>query len=136
MLRFPSRNHNGVTIQLAALIDIVFLLLIYFLLTSNFLMQDSITINLPEVSNIGDYDEQIIRITVDNSGLFYWQENMVNEEELSSLLEEELNLPGTKQVLIKADRDVHLKRVVTVMDIAKKYGAQNIMLATEMKITR
>ena len=136
MLRFPVRNHPEVTIHLTALIDIIFLLLIYFLLTSNFLMQDSIAINLPEVHSIGSYDEHIIRITVDRSGNFYWGEKKVSDEELTRHLQEELSLSGTKQVLVKADRDVPLKRVVTVMDIAKKYGAQNLMLATEMKVKK
>jgi biopolymer transport protein ExbD len=133
MLRFPPRNHPAVTIHLTALIDIVFLLLIYFLLTSNFLMQDSIAINLPEVDSIGSYDEHLIRITVDRVGFFYWKEKKVSDGELISHLRAELSLSSTKQVLVKADRDVPLKRVVTVMDIAKKYGAQSLMLATEMK---
>ncbi len=51
MLHFPERQRHGITIHLTALIDIVFLLIIFFLLTSNFIMEDAITVPLPDVAS-------------------------------------------------------------------------------------
>lgn len=58
-------------IHLTALIDMVFLLLIYFLLTSNFVEQEGISISVPKVRESGLYEEGALLVVIDEGGQFY-----------------------------------------------------------------
>jgi len=133
MLRFPAKEQSHININLAALIDIVFLLLIYFLLTSNFIEQDSIDIKLPEVETLGFFDEGNIVITIDRNGNYYYEQKKIADRDLGKHLGIWLSQSREKSVLVKADRQVIYDRVVRVMDLAKKHGARKLLIATELK---
>jgi len=133
MLRFPARQTPRIAIHLTALIDIVFLLLIYFLLTSSFVEQEGIPISLPEVKTTGLYSENIPVVLIDQAGQFYLENKPVSDEELSSLIRAFLALSADKSVAIKADKRVAYERVVQALDIAKENGADILNLAVEIK---
>ncbi len=133
MLRFPAKEQSHININLAALIDIVFLLLIYFLLTSNFIEQDTMDIKLPEVETLGLFDEGHIVITIDRNGNYYYEQKIIRARDLGEHLGIWLSQSRKKSVLVKADRQVIYDRVVRVMDLAKKHGAHKLLIATEPK---
>lgn len=134
MLNFPVRRRPKFTIPLTSLIDIVFLLLIYFLLTSNFVTQQGIEIQLPQVTTIETPSiEQLVVITVDREGNFYVGESMVREQDLARHVFAGLIAATKPEVVIKADRGVRYDRVVTAMDIAKQNGATHLHLAIERR---
>ncbi|MDP2105080.1 MAG: biopolymer transporter ExbD, partial [Desulfobulbaceae bacterium] len=83
MLNFPARRRRQFAIPLTPLIDIVFLLLIYFLLTSNFVTQQAIDIQLPQVTMETPAIEQLVVVTVDRDGNFYVAGTMVREQDLA-----------------------------------------------------
>ena len=120
-------------VPLTALIDIVFLLLIYFLLTSNFIEQDSIDIRLPKVEMLGMFRQDHLMVMVDKQGNYFIDKKKVADKDLAETLEIWLYYSKTKSVLVKADRRVVYDRVVHLMDLAKKQGAVKLMLATEPK---
>jgi biopolymer transport protein ExbD len=128
-MRQPPRT----AIHLTALIDIVFLLLIYFLLTSSFVEQEGIPISVPEVKTTGMYPENIPVVLIDQGGQFYLEKKPVSDKELSSLLRAHLALSADKSVAIKADKRVAYERVVQALDIAKENGADVLNLAVEKK---
>jgi len=133
MFAFSRRLRPKVVVPLTSLIDIVFLLLIYFLLTSNFVTQQAIDIQLPQVDMETPAIEQLVVITVDRQGDFYVADTLVGEQELAQQVR--LGLAGAErpEVVIKADREVLYDRVVTAMDIAKRNGAGRLHLAIERK---
>jgi biopolymer transport protein ExbD len=133
MIKFPARDPSRININLAALIDIVFLLLIYFLLTSNFIEQDSLDIQLPKVETTGNLSQDHIVIKIDHHGNYFLDDQQVPEKSLDRALASSLLDPRRKRVLVKADSRVVYDRVITVMDLAKKNGARQLMLATEPK---
>ena len=133
MLKFPAKEIPRININLAALIDIVFLLLIYFLLTSNFIEQDSIGVKLPEVETVGSLEGGPIVITIDQLGNYYFEKNKITDRNLDEYLVSWLSETKEKSVLIKADRQVVFDRVVRVMDLAKKHGARKLLIGTELK---
>jgi len=128
-MRQPPRT----AIHLTALIDIVFLLLIYFLLTSSFVEQEGIPISVPEIKTTGLYSENIPVVLIDQGGQFFLEKKPVSDEELSSLLRAHLALSADKSVAIKADKRVAYERVVQALDIAKETGAEVLNLAVEKK---
>jgi biopolymer transport protein ExbD len=131
MLRFSSPARPRITIPLTALIDIVFLLLIYFLLASNFVTQEGIDINLPKVKSVGLSSPRLTVVTVDKEGRFFFNDTLVDDRLLLDTLRTRLQLSPDRDVIIRADRMVLYDRVIKAMDIARQAGGEKLHLAIE-----
>jgi len=113
------------------LIDIVFLLLIYFLLTTNFLVDEGIKIKLPQAKASAPQTEKEITVYVDRQGRAFLGKQEIPLDQLFTRLKEMIGDQKDKLVVIRADRAVILNKAVKVMDIAKAAGAGRLCLATE-----
>lgn len=116
---------------LTSLIDIVFLLLIYFLLTTNFMVDEGIKIKLPQAKASKPQTEETITVYVDRDGRSYLNNREITIGELFKRLKEMIGGQKDTLVVVKADRGVILNKAVKVMDIAKAAGAGRLCLATE-----
>ncbi|MDO8602943.1 MAG: biopolymer transporter ExbD [Candidatus Omnitrophota bacterium] len=112
-------------------VNCVFLLLMFFLLTSNFIFQSGIKISLPRVvtSEVLQENTAIIVITPDNR--FYLNQTPVTLVELKSKLEKMSTL---EPILIKADRDVTLNKVVNIWDFCRGIGIKQVNIATNQEV--
>jgi biopolymer transport protein ExbD len=132
MLVHPKRRDRiKVQVPLTSLIDIVFLLLIYFLLTTNFMVEEGIKIKLPQARAAAPQTEEVITIYVDQQGTAFLGTQEVSLPKLLDRLREMIGGRENKLVVIRADRRVILNKAVKVMDIAKAAGAGRLCLATE-----
>lgn len=116
------------TIDIAPLIDVVFLLLIFFMLTSNFIFQPGIKINLPRAITSDILSEETAVITITAENLIYHHGRLVTVKELSQALKEIAS--SRRPVLIKADRKAFLGRIVEVWDICRQEGVSRVNIAT------
>ena len=118
-------------LDIAPLIDVIFLLLVFFMLTSSFIFQPGIKINLPKAltSEVIQKENLIIFVTGDNS--LYINERTVDLDELSSRLK--IAAKESKPILIKADRKASLGKVVEVWDMCRAEGIDKINIATTQK---
>ena len=116
---------------LTSLIDIVFMLLIYFLLTTNYMVDEGIKIKLPRAKASAPQIQQEITIYVDRDGRAFLFNKQIPEDMLVKKLKEMIGGQHDRLVVIKADRTVVLNKAVKVMDIAKAAGAARLCLATE-----
>ena len=116
------------TIDIAPLIDVVFLLIIFFMLTSSFIFQPGIRVNLPRALTSEILSEENAVVTVTAENLIYYNGKLVTVKELSSVLKKAASshLP----VLIKADRRASLGRIVEVWDICRQQGVSRVNIAT------
>lgn len=116
-------------IDIAPLIDIVFQLLIFFMLTSSFIMQPAIRVNLPRAvtSDVVQEDNLIIVISAEN--IIYLNKKIITLTELKLRLEKFKDKP----ILIKSDRRASLGRVVEIWDLCRDLGISNINIATNQK---
>ncbi len=128
-----ARRKKRVQVQvpLTSLIDIVFLLLIYFLLTTNFMVEEGIKIKLPQAKAAASQTEEVITVYVDQQGRTFLGTKEVSLARLFDRLKEMIGRQENKLVVIRADRAVILNKAVKVMDIAKAAGAGRLCLATE-----
>jgi len=126
-----KRPRYTVTAPLTALIDIVFLLLIYFLLTTNFMVDEGIKIKLPQARAAAPQTEETITVYVDQQGRAFLGTEELSIARLFDRLKEMIGNRENKLVVIRADRAVVLNKAVRVMDIAKAAGAGRLCLATE-----
>lgn len=116
------------SIDFAPLIDVVFLLLIFFMLTSSFIFQPGIKVNLPRAITSEALSEKNIIITITAENLIYMDGKLVTINELSSRLKNIASF--RKSILIKADEKASLGRVVKIWDICRQEGISKVNIAT------
>jgi len=121
---FLEKGH----LDIAPLIDVIFLLLVFFMLTSSFIFQPGIKINLPKALTSEVIQRENLVIVVTEDSAIYIDERMINDEELSSRVS--IAAKQSKPILIKADRDASLGRVVELWDLCRVEGVQKINIAT------
>jgi biopolymer transport protein ExbD len=132
MLVHPKRRDPvKAQVPLTSLIDIVFLLLIYFLLTTNFMVDEGIKIKLPQAKASAPQTEEVLTVYVDQHGTAFLGTEEVSIVRLFDRLKEKIGSQENKLVVIRADRAVILNKAVKVMDVAKAAGAGRLCLATE-----
>jgi len=124
-------EHGLKQIDIAPLIDIVFQLLIFFMLTSSFVMQPGIKVNLPKAvtSEVVKFENIDILITSEN--VTYLNGKVVTTSELKTLLKQAAGRNQT--ILIKADKRASLGRVVEIWDMARDLGITQINIATNQE---
>jgi len=121
-------------IDIAPLIDCVFLLLIFFLLTSNFILQPGIKVKLPKAVTSETIPENVFVITITADNRFYLNGAPVTYMELKNKLKQTAG--KNRPVLIKADRDVALGKVVNLWDFCREIGIAQVNIATNQEINR
>jgi biopolymer transport protein ExbD len=126
-----KRKRYEIQAPLTSLIDIVFMLLIYFLLTTNFMVDEGIKIKLPQATKAAPQTQQEITVYVDRDGRAFLMNKEVPLNILFSELQKMIGGQKDRLVVIKADRAVILNKAVKVMDIVKAAGAGRLCLATE-----
>ena len=126
-----TRPRPKVEIPLTPLIDIVLLLLIYFLLTTNFMVDEGIAFKLPQAKASAPQTEEEITVYIDREGKFFLENEEASLATLFHRLRELIGDNQNKLVVIKADRAATVDKAVKVMDVVKTAGAGRIVLATE-----
>jgi biopolymer transport protein ExbD len=128
MIRFPSTNPPKAGIGMAPLVDVVFLLLIFFMLTTSF-VQPSLKLSLPAASNKAQGPRPQVIVTVDHKGELWVNYDRVDLETLEAKLTGQMTELGVRDVVLRADRKTPLERFVTIMDRARRAGADNVFIA-------
>lgn len=136
MLRFGSENRTIDRMETAAFADIIFLLLIFFLLSSSFILRTEIPVNPPESSSRVTQEDEPVIVTLTKSGDLYIDEDKVTRAELATALAARLAGSPSRSVVVKGDEDVTLKALVEVMDAARETGAEKLAIATRQKGSR
>ena len=130
-MTFTTSRKRIVSYAVISLTDIILLLLIYFLLSSSFIVQPGIKVTLPRAA-AGEVDKaDKIYLTVTKSEQLFLNGEIVSRSELGARLTALLKVAADKTVIIRADKDLTLEATVQVIDIAKMAGAQKFLIATE-----
>ena len=132
-MRFKRRTElvKG-QIDIAPLIDVVFQLLIFFMLTSSFIMQPGIKVNLPKAVTSEAIHEKSLIILITGSDMIYLNERAITTKELDARLR--IAAKEKKPLLIKADRRASMGRIVEVWDMCRDTGITQINIATSQEI--
>jgi len=116
-------------IDLAPLVDVVFLLIIFFMLTSTFVRQPGITVRLPKAVTSEVLDERNLVISITSGGEIFHNKELITLAELKSRLQDAAR--QDTPVLIKADQKSSLGRVVEVWDLCRSTGISQVNIATK-----
>ena len=130
-MNLKVENKLLTTFNFSSLTDIVLLLLIFFLLSSTFIVQPGIKVRLPKSETTEVSSEKNVTISITRDGAYYLNEERVTLSSLPALLQQKFVFGKEQIVVIKADREVTLQSAVDVMDIAKSVGFDKFSIATE-----
>jgi biopolymer transport protein ExbD len=136
-MRFRKPREDEIRLSIAPLIDIVFLLLIFFMVTSHFDVASGVRISLPKVAKrILNQEKTRITLVIDKSGHTYLEGKRIDMKTLQERLRKVVKEKGIFQVIVQADKDVSHGKVVQIMDLAKTAGAHSIIIAARWKPER
>jgi biopolymer transport protein ExbD len=132
-MKLRLRRREEPDVSLTPLIDVVFLLLIFFMVTTTFRKEGEFDVELPEASNTSAVrEEQSLTVAIDAAGFYQIGEQRLPDRRLSTLssaIESALNGLGgdpATPVLIRADGQTPHRAVVRVLDAASQLGLQNV----------
>ncbi len=128
---FDRKHHNHAHINIAPLVDVVFLLLLFFMLTSHLMQEPAIRIKLPESKTSETKNETINTVFISKSGDIYYQNTKVALSELQSTILGGIQNPEKDFLRIKADKDVNVGLLVKVIDEVRLSGVKNFSILTE-----
>jgi len=133
-MKFSTDDNNPSRLNLTSLIDVVFLLLIFFMVSTTFEKQAKLKIELPEASQSSTQTEsQDITITINAKGLYYLNDKQLSAQDVAHLKQQLMELLEQQQdsrVLIKADANAPHKFVVSALDVVGQLGIEGVSIAT------
>jgi biopolymer transport protein ExbD len=132
MIDFGAHVPEKKSFDLTPMLDVVFLLLIFFLLTSIF-ARPTLPLRLPEAETARVAEESPVRVVLGAGGAVQVNEREIDGGGLAETLARLLGESTRKEISLSSDRHVPFGSVVEVMDLAKKSGAETISVVTERK---
>jgi len=128
-MKIQRRNKANPEFSLAAMTDVILLMLIFFMITSSAANQSAIEVNLPKAGAIEDNIPNPLVVSIKPDGTYFVDDNPVTRDQLESVIVSKLTNQTNKSFTIRADENTMHKDVVFVMEIAEK-NKFNIAIAT------
>jgi biopolymer transport protein ExbD len=124
------------TVDLTSLIDVVFLLLIFFMVSTTFERQALLKVDLPEASEVEDRTEvpEYLELVIDSEGRMYLNDMRLVDSEVPTIraaIEQAAGDNRDLPLILRADRLTPHHHVVTAMDVAAQLGFRNLSIATD-----
>ena len=131
-MKFPHLNKKSARFDLTPLIDVVFLLLIFFMLTTTFVnLENRVKVNLPSGDFAAAESSENIIVSITENNTIYLNGKLIDPLKLTENVATELTKGPEKMVVLEADKNVLHGKVIRVMDLLKKGGAEKIAIATQ-----
>jgi biopolymer transport protein ExbD len=129
--RKSKRNSRSVFVNVTSFIDVLFVLLLFFMVSTTFVNQPAMSLDLPKAVHSQGTREPAIIVYVDQNGGVRLNDEPVNDALLDSALRARLATSEDKAVVLKADSRVSHGTVVHVLDIIKGAGVVKLTIATQ-----
>jgi len=128
--RFSSPSQESEEINLSPLIDMVFILLIFFIVTTVFVEETGIDVNKPEAASAVDLEKQSILIALTPKGEVVYGGRDIGVNGVRSLVQRLTRDDPDMPVILQADKEVSTERLVRIIDESKLGGAQVVNIST------
>jgi biopolymer transport protein ExbD len=132
-MQFRTRRKRNALINITSLIDVLFLLLIFFMVSSTFLEQPGIKLELPYAESAAVVEQKDYVLFVNKQDKMFLNDKEVSLEELEGKIKDALPEMKDSALVLKADQDVSHGYVVKVMDIAKRSGVKKLIIGTKLE---
>lgn len=129
-----SRKREEAEINITPMLDVVFILLIFFIVTTSFVSEFGVDVNRPTNAPVQEQDQdEIIAVRIDENDRIFVQERLVDVRAVRANIESGLALQPAAAVVIIVDRLADAGLLVRVVDQARVAGAQNVSLAAQAR---
>lgn len=133
-MSFRRRHSEPPRVDLTPMVDVVFLLLIFFMISTTFIETPGLTINLPKSSNQQvKRESQEVKVYLRADGTLFLEQQELEIDQLIEQLQAYGDKAAETTFLLMADKDVKHGKVVQLMDSAKAAGFSKLAIATEKK---
>jgi biopolymer transport protein ExbD len=133
-MRRRSKSQENANIDISPLIDMVFILLIFFMVSTTFVKDMKIDIERPSAASASRASTKSLRINIDSSANVFINGNPVRPWMVQSRVREFLESADQKSVLVVTDRRVPADKLVEVVDQCRLGGATEVGVATEKEV--
>jgi biopolymer transport protein ExbD len=130
-MQLQARPRRKVIINITSLIDVIFMLLLFFMITSTFLEQPGIKLELPAARTTANSEPQEYVLTVDKKGELFLNRQPLTLAELEAEIRKALPLMKDSTLVLKADQEITHGLVVRIMDMAKRGGIKKLIIGTK-----
>lgn len=134
-MNFKNGNNKrkATLVDISPLIDVVFLLLIFFMVSTTFIDEAGIPLDLPSSVSQGIKKTKNVTINISKEGKISIGKDIVTKENLVEKIKENLEKSEKKEVIIKADKDARYELVYLIMDSSRQAGAKALSVAGKKK---
>lgn len=115
-------------INVTPLVDIVLVLLIIFMVTANFIVRETVEIDLPRAANGGETVQGLINVVMDKEAQLYFDGAPVSEDELKVRVKEQMAKDAETRAVISADQSLNYGKVMHLIDVVKGEGIARFAL--------
>ncbi len=130
-MRYRERENTNQEINISPLIDMVFILLIFFMVSATFVKDMDLEIQRPKASSASPASTKAIRVYIDSRGNTFLDGQAVRTWAIQSRLRDLLRLTTSPSVLIVTDEKVPASKLIEVVDQCRLAGAQDVGVVTE-----
>lgn len=130
-MKLISQKKKKVLLNITPLVDVLLILIVFFVVTSTFMEQPGIKLELPK-SQTADLQriEKAVLIVSADSKLFF-RNKEISLQELPAILRDAMQESIDKSLIISADKVVHHGLIISIMDIARQSGVEKLVVSTE-----
>ncbi|MFZ5516363.1 MAG: ExbD/TolR family protein [Candidatus Zhuqueibacterota bacterium] len=132
-MQLKSTRNRKVSINITSLVDVQFILLIFFMVSTSFTEQQGMKLELPESASAASEKIKELILEIRNDDILILNNEQVAMNDLSAKFKQLIPSLKDKSLVLKADKHVSHGTVVQVMDIAKLSGLEKLIIATKMK---
>ena len=129
MRRYSHQTEEDPGIDLTPMLDVVFIMLIFFIVTSSFIKESGIEVNRPQADSASSQDKGNILIAVTADGQVWLDKQVVDVRSVRAHVERMRQEQPEGVVVVQADQDARTGLVVKVMDQARLAGVPDVVLA-------
>ncbi|MCY1019786.1 ExbD/TolR family protein [Pyxidicoccus sp. MSG2] len=131
----PQDNDEEITgINVTPLVDIVLVLLIIFMVTANFIVRETVEVDLPRAANGGETVQGLVNVVLDKEGKLFFDGAEVSEADLTAKVAEQVAKDKDTRAIISADQSLAYGRVMRLIDVVKGQGIAKFALNIEKDV--
>lgn len=133
-IEFSRARRKFKDLPLTAMIDVVFILIFFFMLTTSFMRIESMELLLPSVSKVSNQKHDIARIIIYNDGSLSFGQRQVSRGELQQTLSSLITRNAEQQVVVYVDSEVSMQKLVEMMDMVTLLGGKSLYVRALPKV--
>jgi biopolymer transport protein ExbD len=129
--KFSDQEDSNAEINMGPLIDMVFILLIFFIITTNFNRQTGVDVSKPKAKSAVSQGQKVMLIGITREGSIHVYGRQVSADRLTHLVQQEITKRPDISIVIVSDRQAEIGKAVTVMDKCALAGAKKVSIAAD-----